>query len=173
MSTAAQRLIVKPDSVHRVHRVHRVPPVPEGYAPVTGGPFMRMCGAFYLHEAKPVMAMPITADHLNSLGIVHGGMLATIIDTAMGVVIGREIGAVSTPTISLSIDYLGAVREGDFVEGHVDVHKLGARICNASCLLKVGQRLVARASGVFIMGGRAARVTGRPGPAGYREGDRE
>ena len=127
---------------------------------------MRMCGAFYLHQARPVMAMPITVDHLNSMGIVHGGMLAAIIDTAMGVVIGREIGAVSTPTISLSIDYIGAVREGDFVEAHVDVHKLGGRVSNASCLLKVGERLVARASGVFIMGGRAPRDLGARSPTG-------
>ena len=147
MTTTAQRL--------RLENAPRVPQVPVGYAPVVGGPFIRMCGAFHLHEARPVMAMPITADDLNSLGIVHGGMLAAIIDTAMGVVVGREIGAVSTPTISLSIDYLGAVREGDFVEAHVDVHKLGVRISNASCLLKVGERLVARASGVFIMRRRA------------------
>jgi acyl-coenzyme A thioesterase PaaI-like protein len=52
-------------------------------------------------------------------------------------------------TVNLNVDYLGPVREGEWLEAHVDVLKTGGTFINASCLLKVGERLVLRANGVF------------------------
>lgn len=130
--------------------------VPEGFVPYAGERFMRLCGPFYIHTSQPVMGMRIAEDHLNRLGIVHGGLLTTLVDTAMGVAIGRVTGTVSTPTINLNIDFMGAVREGEWVEAHAEVHKLGRRISNASCVVKAGERVVLRSSGTFVMGSRSA-----------------
>ncbi|MDM0114013.1 PaaI family thioesterase [Variovorax sp. J22R133] len=114
--------------------------------------FVRLVGPFFLHDERPVLATRITPDHLNSIGIVHGGFLATLADTAFGAVLRRQLSLPAPPaTASLSVDYIGAVREGDWLEAHVDVHKVGGRLTNASCLLKVGERLVLRASGIFVM----------------------
>jgi len=52
-------------------------------------------------------------------------------------------------TVNLNVDYLGPVREGDWLEAHVQVLKSGGTFINANCLLKVGERLVLRANGVF------------------------
>lgn len=132
------------------------PAIPDGYVvlvPPRG--FVQLCGTFYLHSEKPLLATRVTGDHLNSIHIAHGGFLATLADSAFGVVIKREFGLPVPPaTVSLSVDYIGAVREGDWVEAHVEVHKTGQRLSNASCLVKVGERLVLRASGVFIMAAR-------------------
>lgn len=131
--------------------------IPEGFAPLGLGPgFARRCGDFYLHAVHPILAVRISADHLNSLGIAHGGLLATLVDTAMGAIFRRTFGGAPPPTINLSIDYLGAVRAGDWLETHVELHKAGKRIANASCRVTVGERLVVRASGIFIMGPGAA-----------------
>ena len=82
----------------------------------------------------------------------HGGFLATLADTAFGVMIKRELDLPVPPaTVGLSVDYIGAVRDGDWAEAHVEIHKVGKRLTNASCLVKVGERTVLRASGVFIM----------------------
>src|SRR5262245_47485186 len=78
---------------------------PEGFLPYAGVGFMDLCGPFRLHASEPVMGLRVTRGHLNRLGIVHGGLLATLADTAMGVAIGRVLGAVSTPTINLNIDF--------------------------------------------------------------------
>ncbi|UVE15967.1 hypothetical protein NVV93_09880 [Pseudomonas sp. LS44] len=51
----------------------------------------------------------------------------------------------------LNIDCRGAVREGEWLEAHVDVLKVGSSFANASCLLKVGERLVLRANGIFTI----------------------
>ncbi|RZL89427.1 MAG: PaaI family thioesterase [Variovorax sp.] len=135
--------------------VHEKPAlaVPAGYIPIVSRArgFVQRCGGFHLHATQPVLATRVTADHLNPLDIAHGGFLATLADTAFGAVIKRDLGLAAPPaTVSLSVDYIGAVREGDWVEAHVEVHKTGRRLSNASCLVKVGDRVVLRASGVFI-----------------------
>ncbi len=132
--------------------------VPEGYAVLVLHPgFTRHCGTFYLHAERPVLATRIERHQLNPVRIAHGGFLATLADSAFGATIKRELGLPVPPiTVSLAIDYTGAVREGDWVEAHVEVYKVGKRLSNANCLVKVGERLVLRASGVFMMAGQEA-----------------
>ena len=61
--------------------------------------------------------------HANALGIVHGGMLAAFLDSAMGTAVwhGLQRRAV---TLRLSLDYLGPARIGDWLqaEGQVVGH---------------------------------------------------
>jgi uncharacterized protein (TIGR00369 family) len=117
---------------------------------VTPPGFIRFCGGFYVHKQQPIVAVRIQPEHLNSVRIAHGGFLATVADTAFGVILKRVLGSEFPPvTVNLNVDYLGAVREGDWLEAHVDVLKTGSSFSNASCLLKVGERLVLRANGVF------------------------
>ncbi|MGH8785825.1 MAG: PaaI family thioesterase [Cupriavidus necator] len=127
--------------------------VPAGFSPLETPPgFVRSLGGFYFHDELPILGMHITADHLNSVRIAHGGLLATLADSAFGVVFKRHLGTPVPPiTVNLSIDYLGAVREGDWLEAHVEVLKVGSSFVNANCLLKVGDRLVLRATGIFTV----------------------
>lgn len=119
---------------------------------VTPPGFVRFCGGFYVHEHRPIVAVRIQPEHLNSVRIVHGGFLATVADTAFGVILKRVLGSEFPPiTVNLNVDFLGAVREGDWLEAHVDVLKTGSSFSNASCLLKVGERLVLRSNGVFTV----------------------
>jgi uncharacterized protein (TIGR00369 family) len=51
--------------------------------------------------------------HLNPAGTVHGGVLATLVDTAMGLAARSRTGAEAVPATSqLTIAYLRAGREG-------------------------------------------------------------
>ncbi len=112
--------------------------------------FVRFCGGFHVHDHLPIVAVRIQPEQLNSVRIAHGGFLATVADTAFGVILRRVLGSEFTPiTVNLNVDFLGAVREGDWLEAHVEVLKSGSSFTNASCLLKVGERLVLRSNGVF------------------------
>ena len=127
---------------------------PEGFVPIAAPipGFVHQCGNFLFCAKRSVVATRIAAHHTNSLAIAHGGMLATLADTAFGVVLPYRLGLRVAPvTVSLNVDYVSAARPGDWVEAHVDLHKAGRRISNASCLLRVGERLVLRASGTFMM----------------------
>ncbi|WP_238474428.1 PaaI family thioesterase [Pseudomonas cavernae] len=125
--------------------------IPAGFEPFqTRAGFVIGCGGFFLHREQPILAMRVGAEHLNSVQIAHGGLLATLADCAFGAILWRQLDTPTPPiTVNLNVDYLGAVREGDWLEAHVEVEKNGASFINASCRLKVGERLVLRANGIF------------------------
>jgi uncharacterized protein (TIGR00369 family) len=127
--------------------------VPEGFVEIErGGPFLRSLGPLYLkkQDAQAVVGFRIEERHLNTRGIEHGGMLVTLADSALGIVLSMAL----TPpqpmvTVNLTADFADAANLGDFVEAHVDVHKVGVRLAFANCYLHVGPKRILRASGVF------------------------
>ncbi|MGA7782107.1 MAG: PaaI family thioesterase [Paraburkholderia sp.] len=112
---------------------------------------MATCQSIYVDAQQRIVAARIESLHLNPLGIAHGGFLATLADTAFGFVL-RAAGERDYPpvTASLTMDYLAPARNGAWVEARVDIHKVGRRLINASCMLNCGDELIARASGVFV-----------------------
>jgi uncharacterized protein (TIGR00369 family) len=130
---------------------------PTGFRLLRSGPgFMTTCGEFYLHETEPILATRITAAHLNGQDIVHGGFLATLADSAYGVALRRTNPELIPRTAQLSVSYVGAVYEGDFVEARVTLHKIGKRLVNGSCDVYVGDRMVLQTSAVFSVVGAEA-----------------
>lgn len=61
--------------------------------------------------------------HANALGIVHGGMLAAFLDSAMGTAVWHALERRAV-TLRLSLDYIGPGRVGDWLmaEGQVVGH---------------------------------------------------
>jgi acyl-coenzyme A thioesterase PaaI-like protein len=49
----------------------------------------------------------------------------------------------------MTADFLSSAREGDWLEAHVVITRVGQRLAYASCDLKVGERHVLRSSAVF------------------------
>lgn len=58
--------------------------------------------------------------HANALGIVHGGMLAAFLDSAMGTAVWHTLKRRAV-TLRLSIDYLGPGRIGDWLQAEGEV----------------------------------------------------
>lgn len=114
---------------------------------------MAHCGEFYLHIERPVIGIRIAEQHLNAIGIVHGGFLAMLADTAFGVALVRRFGTPQPRTLHLSTDYIGPVQPGDWVEAEVDLLKQGRRVANVNCRVMVGDRIALHAAGVFYLGG--------------------
>lgn len=137
--------------------------IPEGFAPVPrrGGAFLDAAlGPLYMKSdgAAKVFGLRIGERHLNSRGIAHGGMLATLADTVLGIALATS----RTPpnpmvTVSLTTDFADAARDGDWVEARVDIQKIGTRLAFANCYLAVGARRILRASGVFAVVAPAKR----------------
>jgi uncharacterized protein (TIGR00369 family) len=70
--------------------------------------------------------------HLNINGVVHGGVYATILDTAMGasVVSLLRVGE-TTATTSLYVEFLRAAREGDTLTARGEVLRRGRHLAFA------------------------------------------
>ena len=128
--------------------------VPEGFvnAALTE-PFLALVGPFYVRqEAGSPMVLGLYASdrHINRYGVVHGGMLSTLADIAIGLNIsGLGKHFERALTLNLSVDFIGAAHEGDWIEVHVQLTKEGGRVRFGDCSLRVGMRVVARGHAVF------------------------
>jgi len=91
--------------------------------------------------------------HLNFVEIVHGGMLATFADQAMGMTSQRATGSKPHATIELNIQFVDAIRLNEFVEAHCEVVRLTRAIVFMQCKIIVGTRTVATATGIWKIRG--------------------
>jgi acyl-CoA thioesterase len=67
--------------------------------------------------------------HLNINGVVHGGVYATILDTAMGAAVVSDLAAgETTATTSLYVEFLRAAREGDTLTARGRIQRRGRHI---------------------------------------------
>jgi Uncharacterized protein, possibly involved in aromatic compounds catabolism len=129
--------------------------VPQGFKPLNrGGPFLSQLGPLYLKKVGEhyIVGLRIEDRHTNIRGIAHGGMLLTLADSALGIVLSSS----RTPpqpmvTVNLSTDFVESANPGDWVEAHVDIQRVGTRLAFANCYLMVGERRILRASGVFAL----------------------
>jgi acyl-coenzyme A thioesterase 13 len=141
--------------------------IPHGFHALErfNSPFLSSLGPLYVKEEGGAMAiaMRIEEGHLNTRGVAHGGMLVTLADSALGIVLATA----QTPpepfvTVNLGTDFIDVARAGDWVEARVEVQKMGARLAFASCQLWVGEKRILRASGIFARVSRAFGAEERP-----------
>jgi len=130
--------------------------VPAGFKPINiNDGYMESFGQVYYDKARQVMAVRVGPQHLNGLGITHGGMLATLADTAIGLTMmrGRARGEDIPPgvTVTLNLEYLGSGRVGDWLEAHVTLDRMGGRLRFGSCRVMVEDRCLLKASAVFAV----------------------
>jgi acyl-CoA thioesterase len=93
--------------------------------------------------------LSVEACHFNSAGIVHGGVLFTLADTAMGAALYPTLGAGETcATIEIKINYFKPVFAGVIVCAGEIINK-GKSVANLEARVYVGEVLVAKANGSF------------------------
>ena len=129
--------------------------IPEGFKAVEHtGPFLSQNGPLYYKkvDGKPVLGLRIDERHTNMRGIVHGGMLVALADSALGTVLySSRKPPQPMVTVNLTTDFIESAYPGDWVEAHVDVLRIGSRLAYANCYLQVGERRILRASAVFAV----------------------
>ncbi len=128
--------------------------IPSPFRPIFRvSPVIETIGPVYSHGTglDLVIGMRAEQKHCNLRGHVHGGILATLADIALGYTLAFS----SNPpagyvTANLSIDYAGQARVGDWLETRTDVQRRGNRLAFANCYILVGEQRIVRASGVFM-----------------------
>ena len=127
---------------------------PPGFEPLfRTSPFLETIGPVFCRRDPQrglVVGLRIAEKHANARGIAHGGLLVTLADIALGYHMAfSEDPPAGLITASLTADFAGAAKVGDWVEVHVDVQKLGGRLAFANAYLTVGGERIVRASAVF------------------------
>ena len=132
--------------------------IPEGFLKIDSmSPFIDLVGPVYeRRDAKGLtIGFQVTEKHKNRRGIVHGGMICTLADFAMG----YTASSVSDPprklvTTTLSMDFAGNARPGDWIEARVDLYRPGKRIAFVDCFIwRMGNNpeRIGRASATFLI----------------------
>lgn len=110
-----------------------------------------------LEKGKAILSMPIIANkHTNLYGVVHGGAVASLADTAMGVAcatLGNRV-----VTIDMNINYIRSGQAGTAIIGVGEVIHAGRHTMVVDCEIRDDQdNLLAKARGTFYVIGRFER----------------
>jgi len=82
-----------------------------------------------MHRDGVTLACPIRKNLLNSAGVLHGGVSASLADAAVGVAIHRHLGSHRPiSTVEMKINYFRPVSEGTvFARSHL--LRMGSTLC--------------------------------------------
>lgn len=102
-------------------------------------------------EDTVIIALRLARPHTNSRGLIHGGLIASLADNAMGLSCGVKLDGCGSRlvTVSLAIDFIGTAQMGQWLAVETDVIKTGGTICFAQCLVKADNAVIARANATF------------------------
>jgi len=106
-------------------------------------------------DDRLLLGLEVRAPHTNSRGLLHGGLIAALADNAMGLSCGVRLArdglgpAGGLVTVSLSLDYLGLARQGQWLVFDTDFVRPGKTLCFAEASVSADGALIARAHASF------------------------
>jgi acyl-coenzyme A thioesterase PaaI-like protein len=134
-----------------VNRGESTPAPPAGFELQAGrGAFTAHNGPYFYRRAPEGLEQAFYAldRHCNGLGIIHGGMLTAFLDGLLAGAVSRGVG-VRSVTVHLSVDFLAMGRAGVWVFGQANMTRAARDIAFAEGHVRVGDLVLARATGVF------------------------
>jgi uncharacterized protein (TIGR00369 family) len=128
-------------------------PVPAGFERHTrSSPLTEPWEPIYARSTADavLLGLVLATPHTNSRGLVHGGLITALADNAMGLSCGHKLGGnTRLVTVSLSIDFLGSAKIGQWLQVDSTVIKTGATLCFVQSLITADGVAIARASATF------------------------
>ena len=99
-----------------------------------------------------ILGLWVGEAHVNSRGLAHGGLIAALADNAMGLSCVEQAGEGALSgllTASMTTDYVGVARQGQWLAFETGFVKLGKSICFAQCFVTADGKPCARANATF------------------------
>jgi uncharacterized protein (TIGR00369 family) len=113
--------------------------------------FIAMVGPLWetRDDDGPLLAFLAQPMHRNRRGVVHGGMLMTFADQALGLFSWEANGGVPQATIQLDTHFIAPVTVGEFVEARAKVTRRTRSLIFMTGTIYVGDRVVAISQGIW------------------------
>lgn len=131
--------------------------VPAGYEIVrTGLGFSDWLQPYYRRRDGDDISFGLCVDeqHLNLMGICHGGALMTLADIAAATSINAHLGGSQPlPTINLGFDFQSPGRRGHWLHTRSDSVQVKRRFGFCNGLILDGDTVILRYSGIFYLPG--------------------
>lgn len=124
---------------------------PPGFVPFKApSPYVQQLGPMFCRaepDGRATLGLRLRDEHANLHGIAHGGMLATVVDNALG----WNTASLGHPvvTVHLAIDFLQSARVGAWLEAGIEYRRQGGRLTFADVLLYADGVCVVRATGIL------------------------
>jgi len=127
--------------------------IPEGFAPHFRGSGMTdPWEPLFSRTTAQAVIIGLRADarHCNARGFVHGGLIASLADNAMGLscALGRTEGT-RMVTVNLAVDYLASGQVGQWLEFATAFVRHGGALNVAQCFVTADGEPIARANATF------------------------
>ena len=106
----------------------------------------------HIVKGSAVISMTVRHEMTNPYGNIHGGMMSLVIDEAIGwAVVSLDVEQHYT-SLTLNLDFLYAVREGERMRAESKVLRVGKKIINVEChVYDRNNRILARANSNLIV----------------------
>lgn len=128
-----------------------LPPPGDGWDMIHSRGFTRHAGPI-LHRRDDqglVFGFRALPKHRNRNGVIHGGMIMTFIDRILGMALIEDSKVVPHATIQLDTHFVSGVRVGEFVEARCELVRATKSVAFVAATAFVGDRIVARAQGMW------------------------
>lgn len=116
-------------------------------------------------DGRAVVEVSVEARHANTMGIAHGGVLTSVMDTACGAAVARQPSIDGKPvsTVSLQVTYLGPTFVGDTLRVVARRKGLGRRLitCDVEALTDDGRSVAVGLCTLRVRSG-AGKLERRP-----------
>lgn len=102
-------------------------------------------------EDRIVVTLPIQPLYINTVGVVHGGIISTLADVAMcNIVEPGKDGKQQIVTIDINVSYLNGAK-GKYLKADASTDKIGKKIIHTRCnIYDEKNELVAKAKGIYF-----------------------
>jgi acyl-coenzyme A thioesterase PaaI-like protein len=128
--------------------------VPPGYeiCDMPDGGFAALIGPLFIRQSDsgPRFAFRAETKHANARGVVHGGMLMSFADQALGLTIQRALNTLDLATASLTCNLVASARPGDLIEGVATITRITKRMIFIKGTVTCGDVGLMDASGIWV-----------------------
>jgi acyl-coenzyme A thioesterase 13 len=87
----------------------------------------------HIEKGAATLLIPIRKEMTNPYGNIHGGMMSLLIDEAIGWAVVSLDADNHYTSMSLNVDFLYAIKEGDTVRAASRIIRQGKKIVHAEC----------------------------------------
>lgn len=126
-------------------------PANDGWYQETVPTFLTLVGPVWRKDGDSGTSYGLLAEpkHANHRGIVHGGMIMTLADYAVGMAGALATGNIAQVTIQIDVQFVSAAEIGDFIVSRSEVVRRTSSLLFLRGELSVGSRPVATANGIW------------------------
>lgn len=120
-------------------------------------PFYNLLGVELVEIGPGEAALKVlpTEQHTNPLGIIHGGLLMSLADAAMGNAV-RSLG-IRSVTVDMSTSFVSSAMIGQEIIGRGKVIKAGRNLIFVEAAVSSNEKLLVKSTGTFFKTGEVTK----------------